>query len=596
MTTLGQTIKELLRRYRYALVGLALVWFAAGSLRFVHEEIVLLRGYDHTAHYASALRLADAVVSGEVSVAEALDMLPARYTPLTYAVAAAYWLAGLQQWAFPTTIFFFWLLAGLGLVYVGWRIFPDHPLAVLPVATWLAMQTTWQVGLAFNLEMGVLAAGAWLPVLFLFAPQSRWLIPAAAAVFCLVMAKAVVLVAVLPLAVVLAAGASGRERRRSLVLLAAALAPFFLWYLVQSSLGAVWNELAEDVTNERMWQGFDFYPSQVLFRDRLLLLVVALIALVAAPPRRPTRQTLAVALYFIVPTVFFSLIDTKQPWYLAGPALALPVWFLLEAQRRWDRRWVRIVAWVVLVPTVGLAIATSSALTRVAAHGHDPALDTDMVATQQIDHDSLADQVVRAVRSAPAALVLVDLTHTRWHADTLRLLCQTRDPDQTYYQPLIVLDEFGAEAGVFALAVPEATQVISVNGGWPRLPTEGALAQRLAASRAGFTVRGVAPWDGGSQVTLFTRLAPRVGPELPDRYKLKRTKLRNVNPMAMLGREYRAAGKPVSAAWFFRLALVAAGEGGPNSNMWEALADSLNAAGDDQAGALAASMAGGSAL
>lgn len=276
--------------------------------------------------------------------------LPGKYMPLTYLTGAGLLRAfDFAWWTASSTILLFLALALAGLVALGRRLGPSALAAALPLCALLATKTAWVAATSYNLEASLLAGAVLLLALFFAADRlPGWVFTAAGAVliFVLAQAKTVLLLPVLPLAAVMCFTGDAAVRRRRRIWLGALVLSAVLW--LAPHVGRLSAELAIDYVNPstEKFPGTGHYAWLVLIEYRGLPLILALAALLIFRRRQKDLATedLALALFFVVPLVFFTLLDTKRAWYLLAGYLALPAWFLWSAGRCWDAAWVRRLA------------------------------------------------------------------------------------------------------------------------------------------------------------------------------------------------------------------------------------------------------------
>jgi len=412
--------------------------FLAAALAFFfwHEANRLPAGHDAAQHLSLALDYDLALRQDAEVLRETLARQPARYLPLPHLTAGSLMLAAADRaracrlaqawWALLFAVFL-WLISR-ELAEKSW-------LALFPPLVMLANPVTWTVLTDFNFELPLLAAATVWLTLLLGAGRltTRGGVVAAVVLLALTaLIKPQLIVLILPGGLLLAYTGGEAERFRRRLFLVSYLAIFIGWMLW--SRGTTAHEFAVDYwgyPDDRF--GWWYYARLFLFGYRGLTLTIALLFVLAWRWRGDglRREDGAFLLFFLAPLVFYSAIQTKRPWYLLAGYQALPLWFVYQARRLWDKRLVKAMG-LAAVLVYALPAAGNLALVGAAARINDrETLKLAGIEPPQPPTPSeevMVREINRVARAALHDAILVDLWATEIRADRLWTLLLLDNP------------------------------------------------------------------------------------------------------------------------------------------------------------------------
>jgi hypothetical protein len=429
-------------------------------------------GHDAPFHFPKTISFSQTMFDRPADMPDLLARQSARYGPLTYVVGAVVLRAlGRANLAFTATSLLFWVLTLLALAAIGARLAPRWWLALLPLLAFLATRTAWEIGTAYNLELGLSAAVFGSIALAL--RIDRWRAPgvvfAVLAVFVFAFSKSVFAVLALP-ALVLLVFVEPEHRARRLALALAAAAGVGLWLAAHAANLPL--ELAMETDNPGQWRPLSYYARVLLIDFRAAPLLAAFVALAALTARRRAwrRRDLFFAALTLVPFAFFFTLDTKRAWYILPPFVGLAMWAVDKAVTFWENPWVRRGMAALVAVSALAALAGGLGVFAAARNVDSPCgrfVDLASPGVTTAAEDELAARLVADVCDRPGRRVAVHLGSDFFSAVRLRGLLQLRCPAQIGRETIAVDDPHGGGETMFREALAAADTVVLVAGPWP---------------------------------------------------------------------------------------------------------------------------------
>lgn len=320
------------------------VLFAVSTWRLTE---LVPSGHDARYHFPETTRYGWMFKAAPGELANAIKSEPVRYTPLTYLAGGALLaLSNFSPAAYTFTSMLFLALASASLVLLGYRFTSNPFFALLPLAVFWASPIAWEVAFSYNLEASLFAGVFGIAALFLYSDKiqgSSRTIFALFIVFAAAMSKTVLLVFVVPGVLALCVFAKGRDRWTRMLLLAALIIISGSWIIPR--LLEVGPELAVDYQNpHHSHQGLFYYPWLMLagYRGAPLFICLAFLLWRHWKDKALGWEHTVFALLFLAPLVFYSMIDTKRPWYILPAYGFISVWFLAAAAREHEKKLIRL--------------------------------------------------------------------------------------------------------------------------------------------------------------------------------------------------------------------------------------------------------------
>lgn len=421
------------KRLLAILVFSSLYLAATGAWLSWHRANCIPAGHDAAQHLTLTEQYNLALRQDFNTLRETLKQQPARYPPLPHLLAAGLTLIGGDHARACRLAQAFWaLLLGAFLWLISRELAEKSWLALLPPAVLLANPVAWTALTAFNFEIPLLAAAVVWLTLLLAAERVGSRVGIGAAVLLvglLALIKPQLIVLILGGGLVLAYTGEAEVRVRRRLFLLVYLAFFLGWMLFSRAKTA--HEFSVDYLGYPGDHfGLWYYPRLVALDYRGLTLSLALLFVLYLRYRADDwrREDAAFLLFFLVPLVFYSLLQTKRPWYLLAGYQALPLWFLYAVRRLWDKRLVKAMGCAVvlayLLPAVG-----NVALVASAARLDDPKMlrfaGVEPPFPPSESEETMVREINRVVKHAPRDSILVDLWATEIRAErfwTLLLL------------------------------------------------------------------------------------------------------------------------------------------------------------------------------
>lgn len=436
----------------------------------------VLGGHDAVAHMPVTLFSAQSLAQGYKPFLKNLMGLPARYPPLTFAVGAGLVLQhGYRAVGYTLTTLFFLLITMAALVALGWSIQPGRFVALLPLVSFLAAATTWEVGFSYNLEAGLLAAASVFLLMFLKADQIQTKYGLAAAVLlaiALCLSKTVILALLLPAALVWSLTQSkSRATRRALFLAVFFTAAF--WLITRYT--KIFPEFWIDYQNPEITEGSLFYVRAWFldYRSGLLLTALAFLLICRLREKCLRWDDLALALFAFLPLVFFTFVDTKHAWYTLAGYVAIPVWTLYCLAQCDQKKWARWLGTGLTCVYLVVAVAHISLAFSLAREPSLPGKSTAGLrypAPPTAVERQLVQLLVGDAKQCPQCKFALDVSKSSLSAERLFNQVQLACPSCRLGEQVVITDQVHAYFVLFAKNLPQYTRLYSVGGRWPTSP------------------------------------------------------------------------------------------------------------------------------
>ncbi len=446
-----------------------------------HGANYMPSGHDSLRHMETVFDCYYAFNDHPITLYKTLRIQPARYMPLTYALGVFFLhIFNDSPWGFASIPVFFFLVSAIALWFLGKYYSRNGIMAAFPLLVFIGNPVTWVVFTSFNLEASLIAASTAVFCLLLFAPGAgRWLlIPVVMTVSAVLsLSKAVLLIPLAPAGLVLIFAGNAQKRTYRALVLAAVLGASCIWLMPR--LGEIMPELAFDFRNpgNEVFQGWWYYPSLLLVGYRGLPLIAVLAVAIYWFRRRKSEFTaddIAMLLYFVAPIVFFSVFETKRPWYPLSGFIVLPVWYVHVAQRTRQEKATRRLSCVLL------AFYFLSSVFNIAVVGlsHGSASEASLPGgilrprPPRPIEIAVAEKIAEDVRAQPQISAALDLSKTDIESVRVKKLAYLKKGRLALTQQLTATDRYHTDLLDFFDTVGHATKVYTVGETWPVIDRE----------------------------------------------------------------------------------------------------------------------------
>ncbi|NLH47725.1 MAG: hypothetical protein GX444_03870 [Myxococcales bacterium] len=435
----------------------------------------------------TTIRFANVLRNNWNSLDDLISRQSARYPPLLYLIGGSLsQLAPKSYWSYVLPITWFFFLTAFALACLGLSLARRSAVAILPLTVFLANPVAWEMGFSYNLETAVLAAATILLALVLLSEEIHNRLVILLGFFLvgsLSLSKAVVLLPIAPPAVFLMLWGGEKARSNRTIFTSAFIIVAGAWLIFRQ--GLLLPEFSADFLgdSQQISFGSGYYLRQLLVSYRGAPLLAGLLALlvVRAQEKRLNPIDLALALYFFVPILFFTMLFTKRPWYPLAAFMGLPIWMLHCAKDLWERKWVRRLSYGLTGIYFCLALANIGLV--VAMIGH-PISDRwfALVEMHKPQPPSLIEKEVSEffVRQADAhperrlAITLGNGPITNLRFGNLLFLAA---PRLAIDRQLIFTETLNPDNRFFAEALPQSSVFYTFGDAWPEVPLAGRTAK-----------------------------------------------------------------------------------------------------------------------
>ncbi|NLH47726.1 MAG: hypothetical protein GX444_03875 [Myxococcales bacterium] len=481
------------RRRHDGFSGLGVAWIVAffvlaslGALVCWHAANRLTTGHDSQTHLMTTIRFAAALQTDWRAFADLIVGQSVRYLPLTYLLgASASLLAPTFYGSYLLPIVWFYLLTLLALSVIGISLGRRSFAALLPLTVFLANPISWGVGFSYNLEAGVLAAASVILAVLLVGAEIKNRLIMVLGFFLvgvLSLTKAVVLLPLAPAAIYLAVAGSAEARRVRRLSCAALFLFAGLWLLFRYD--TIFAEL-KGVAFDYAWLSGEprpallYYPRILLVEYRGLPLFAGLLALlfVRAREKRLNETDYALALFFLVPFVFFMAVPTQWPWFPLAAFLGLPVWLLHNAMDLWDRRWARRLSLGLVGLYSGLALlniglVTTMSFRPIAGHRFK-VMELWKPKPPTPAEKELVGFFIAQATSHPERRLTIDLQNAPIGRHRFGDLLYLAAPRLAINHQVVFTETLHPGNRVFAAALPQSSVFYTFGDAWPVVPLAG---------------------------------------------------------------------------------------------------------------------------